>query len=163
MKEERKGRSPRRGSSPKKISLPAGTQGTVRSGAGIPAGENERGGQGNLSERHSSRILSFPFLILCVMLFCISAFAGYQYTATHDNGTVSGQEAAMGAVSITQNCNIREAPGTVSAVIGSGTEGEVYEYAGSTEITGEDSQWYSIRFEGGIGWVSEAVAELTID
>ena len=104
-----------------------------------------------------------PFLCLCFLLFCISAVVGYQYTAIHDNGTVSESDAAMGMVRITQNCNIRQAPGTASEVIGGGKEGEIYEYAGSTEITGEDSRWYSIRMEDGTGWVSEAVADLVID
>ncbi|MDO4266031.1 MAG: SH3 domain-containing protein [Eubacteriales bacterium] len=129
--------------------------------------ENRAGKESRTQERTSwrggSSFLTLPFIVLCLFLFCISAFAGYQYTAVHDNGTVSERDAAMGAVKIIQNCNIREAPGTVSEVIGGGKEGDIYEYAGSTEITGEDSRWFSIRFEGGIGWVSEAVAELTID
>lgn len=106
---------------------------------------------------------TLPLLLLLLLLFAVSAFGGYRYVALHETPEVSEEAEAQGGVWILQNCNVREAPGTEAAVIGGGTEGEVFEYAGRTEATREDARWYSIVFEGRTGWVSEAVAELRLD
>ena len=103
------------------------------------------------------------FLLLCALAFGISFGLSYRYTAVHDQGTVPAEAAASDGVWITQNCNIRKGPGTAFEVIGGGHEGEIFEYAGQTETAGEDSLWYSIYFEDGTGWVSEAVAQLSLD
>lgn len=101
-----------------------------------------------------------------LVVFLLSVCAGYAYIARYHNaGTVSTGAAATGGVTILENCNIREAAGTASEVIGGGKAGEIYEYAGRTEYTGEekDSAWYGIYYEDTVGWVSEAVAVLKED
>ena len=103
-------------------------------------------------------------VLLFLLVFLLSAAAGYRYTALHEAPVMPSDGAAeTGAVRILENCNVRKAAGTGAEVIGGGKKDQVFEYAGKTEITGEDNKWYSIYYEDTIGWVSEAVAAFTPD
>lgn len=147
-------------------------EGSDRSSRGRGTGKRSRDRQAAGSRSRGKRrngiraadLWKPPFLLLYALVFLLSVWAGYEYIAIwHNTGTVSAEAASTGGVRITQNCNIREAPGTDSPVIGGGSEGTVYEYAGRTETTGEDSLWYSIYYEDTVGWVSEAVASFRPD
>lgn len=103
-------------------------------------------------------------VLLFLLVFLLSAAAGYRYTALHEDPVMPSDGAAeTGAVRILENCNVRKAAGTGAEVIGGGKKDQIFEYAGKTEITGEDNKWYSIYYEDTIGWVSEAVAAFTPD
>ena len=103
-------------------------------------------------------------VLLFLLVFLLSAAAGYRYTALHEDPVMPSDGAAeTGAVRILENCNVRKAAGTGAEVIGGGKKNQIFEYAGKTEITGEDNKWYSIYYEDTIGWVSEAVAAFTPD
>ena len=136
-------------------------------------GDREKRSQRLRSRRKAGTAASLPaekkripcrLLLLFLLLFFASAAAGYRYVALYHNPTeVAADAAETGAVRILENCNIRSAPGTDSKVIGGGKKGQIFEYAGKTEVTGEDSKWYSIEYKDTTAWVSEAVAELQPD
>lgn len=110
-------------------------------------------------KKFSAAVILFLFL-----LFAVSSAAGYGYAALDQKSAeVTPGAAEMGAVRILENCNIRSAPGTDSEVIGGGKKGQIFEYAGKTELAKEGVKWYCIEYNGRTAWVSKAVAELETD